>query len=247
MIKVEVCANSVQSAIAAYNAGADRVELCSNLNDGGTTPAKSQIEIIRERVPIALNVIIRPRGGDFLYDEIDFESMKRDIQLCGEIGCDGVVFGILDANGNIDYYRNQILFDLAKKYNMSVTFHRAFDRTADLEKSLRDVISIGCDRILTSGARRTAYEGRENLSTLVQLANNQIIIMAGAGINVNNVLEIINSTEVREIHGTFQTLYAGGMVYKSPFFRDYSDYTYLISDEFIIRNIVNIVKDYSQV
>lgn len=243
MIDVEVCANSVQSAIAAQKGGAVRVELCANLADGGTTPAKSQIELTREYISIQLNVIIRPRGGDFLYDDLDFETMKRDIQLCGEIGCDGVVFGILDANGNVDMQRNRILFDLAKQYDLSVTFHRAFDRVNNLEKALQDVIDIGCDRILASGGRSTAYEGRDALAKLVTLSNGKLSIMAGAGVNENNVLELIKATGVREVHGTFQSLIDGKMSYKNLFFDDKSEYTFYNSDENRIRKIVNIVNN----
>lgn len=242
MIDVEVCANSVQSAIAAQKGGAIRVELCSNLNDGGTTPAKSQIEMSRENLSIALNVIVRPRGGDFLYDDLDFETMKRDIVLCGEIGCDGVVFGILSADGNVDITRNQILVDLAKRYNLSVTFHRAFDRVVNLEKALDDVIKIGCDRILTSGGRNTAFEGRENLAKLVQIAQQRIAIMAGAGVNINNVVDLIRTTGVKEIHGTFHSLQEGKMKYHNPFFEDISEYTFYNSDQNIIKNIINLIK-----
>lgn len=241
MIDVEVCANSVQSAIAAQKGGAFRVELCANLADGGTTPAKSQIELTRENISIALNVIIRPRGGDFLYDDIDFETMKRDVVLCGQIGCDGVVFGVLDAAGCVDIERNKVLVDLAKKYNLSVTFHRAFDRVSNLENALEDIITIGCDRVLTSGGRPSAYEGREVLRELVLKAQDKIAVMAGAGVNETNVIDLVESTHVKEIHGTFQSLFSGKMVYKSPFFQDQSEYSFDFSDEKRIRNIVNLV------
>ena len=243
MISVEVCANSVQSAIAAEKGGAVRVELCANLADGGTTPAKSQIELTREKISIELNVIIRPRGGDFLYDDLDFETMKRDILLCGEIGCDGVVFGILDAEGNIDIPRNRILYDLAKQNNLSVTFHRAFDRVNNIEKALFDVIEIGCDRILTSGGKSSAYQGRDVLSKLVALSDDKLSIMAGAGVNENNVLELIKSTGVKEIHGTFQSLINGKMLYKNPFFEDKSEYSFYNSDKNRIQEIVNLVNN----
>lgn len=241
MIDVEVCANSVQSSIAAQKGGAVRVELCANLMDGGTTPPKSQIDLTRDNICIDLNVIIRPRGGDFFYDELDFETMKQDIILCGEIGCDGVVFGILNSDGSVDIDRNKALVDLAKHYNLSVTFHRAFDRVNNLEKALSDVISIGCDRILTSGGRSSAMEGRFELKKLVELAQDKIAIMAGAGVNETNVLDLVQTTGVREVHGTFQSLFRGNMVYKNPFFVDESEYTFLLSDEKRIHNIVTLV------
>lgn len=244
MVTVEVCANSVQSAIEAQKGGAVRVELCGNLCDGGTTPAKSQIEISRNHIEIDLNVIIRPRGGDFLYDNLDFESMKSDIELCGELKCDGVVIGILDKNGNVDIERNGELVELAKKHGMSVTFHRAFDRVHDLYSALEDVIRLGCDRILTSGGHQTAFGGREVLRELVYLSNNRIIIMAGSGVNETNVTELVHSTGVKEVHGTFQKPIQGGMKYNSPNFPDnynnsgYSEYSFLLSDANRVKEIV---------
>ncbi len=244
MVTVEVCANSVQSAIEAQKGGAVRVELCGNLSDGGTTPAKSQIELSRNHIEIDLNVIIRPRGGDFLYDNLDFESMKSDIELCGELKCDGVVIGILDKNGNVDIERNGKLVELAKKHGMSVTFHRAFDRVHDLYSELEDVIRLGCDRILTSGGHQTAFGGREVLRKLVDLSNNRIIIMAGSGVNETNVTELVHSTGVKEVHGTFQKPIQGGMKYNSPNFPDnynnsgYSEYSFLLSDASRVKEIV---------
>jgi copper homeostasis protein len=238
MVTVEVCANSVQSAIEAQKGGAVRVELCGNLPDGGTTPAKSQIELTRESIDIALNVIIRPRGGDFLYDNLDFETMKRDILLCGELKCDGVVIGLLDADGNVDIPKNSVLVDIAKQYGMSVTFHRAFDRANDLKKALSDVISLGCDRILTSGGFSNAFEGKDVIRDLVQLAGDRIIIMAGAGVKEENVSELVKYTGVKEVHGTFQSLVKGGMNFHSSNFSDNSEYSYLLSDSTRVKEIV---------
>ena len=244
MVTVEVCANSVQSAIEAQKGGAVRVELCGNLCDGGTTPAKSQIELSRNNIKIDLNVIIRPRGGDFLYDNLDFESMKSDIELCGELKCDGVVIGILDKSGNVDIERNGELVELAKKHGMSVTFHRAFDRVLDIYSALEDVIRLGCDRILTSGGHQTAFGGIEVLRKLVDLSNNRIIIMAGSGVNETNVTELVHSTGVKEVHGTFQKPIQGGMKYNSPNFPDnynnsgYFEYSFLLSDAGRVKEIV---------
>lgn len=246
MVTVEVCANSVQSAIEAQKGGAVRVELCANLSDGGTTPAKSQIELTRNHIEIDLNIIIRPRGGDFLYDDIDFESMKKDIILCGELNCNGVVIGILDKYGNVDIPRNSVLVELAKKYGMSVTFHRAFDRIRDIYSGLEDVISLGCDRILTSGGYQTAFEGREVIRELVHLSGNRIIIMAGAGVKESNVRELVHSTGVKEVHGTFQTLNRGMMEFENLHFPDnynnsgYSEYSFLLSSA---RRVQEIVKN----
>lgn len=238
MVKIEVCANSVQSAIEAQKGGAVRVELCGNLFDGGTTPAKSQIELVRDNVEIDLNVIIRPRGGDFLYDDLDFESMKRDIILCGELQCNGVVIGILTRDGRVDIRRNVDLIELARKYSLSVTFHRAFDRVKDMFSSLEDVINIGCDRILTSGGFPNAFEGRFMLKKLVEKADNRIIIMAGAGVNEGNVGELVEYTGVREVHGTFQSRVEGQMDFKNPNFVDVNEYSCLLSSAERVKQIV---------
>ncbi|MDU1904910.1 MAG: copper homeostasis protein CutC [Dysgonomonas sp.] len=241
MVLVEVASNSVQSAIEAEKGGAKRIELCGNLMEGGTTPAKSQIELTREHVSIDLNVIIRPRGGDFMYDDLDFESMKRDIQLCGELKCDGVVIGILDPDGNIDLKRNLELVELAKKYNLSVTFHRAFDRVKSLSDALEDVIKLGCDRILTSGGYANVYDGRFVIKDLVEQAGDRIIIMPGAGVKEENAAEIISFTGAKEIHGTFQSLFQGKMNFHSPNFTDNSEYSYLLSDSKRVSEIVKKV------
>lgn len=238
MVLVEVASNSVQSAIEAEKGGAKRIELCGNLLEGGTTPAKSQIELTRENVGIDLNVIIRPRGGDFMYDDLDFESMKRDIRLCGELKCDGVVIGILDSEGNVDMKRNSELIELAKKYNLSVTFHRAFDRVKSLPDALVDVIELGCDRILTSGGYPNAYDGRFAIKELVKQAKDRIIIMPGAGVKEENVTEIVSFTGVKEIHGTFQSLFEGKMNFRSPNFTDNTEYFYLLSDSKRVNSIV---------
>lgn len=213
MIKLEVCSNSVQSSIYAQEGGAVRVELCDNLAEGGTTPSLSQIELTRELINIELNVIIRPRGCDFLYTDIEFESMKRDIHHCGKTKCNGVVIGILNKDGSIDKERNFELIKIAKEYGMSITFHRAFDRCKDLYQSLEDIINLGCDRILTSGGEKTALAGKEIIKKLIDQANNRIIIMPGSGITENNISELVEATNLKEFHGTFKGIYKGNMEY----------------------------------
>lgn len=199
-IKVEVCVDSVESAVAAEQGGADRVELCDNLMEGGTTPSFASIEIARNLLNIGLHVIIRPRGGDFLYSNLEFEIMKRDIEICKEIGVDGVVFGILDENGEIDVERNRELIGLAKP--LSVTFHRAFDVTFDAVKSLETLIKLGVERVLTSGQEATAFEGLENIAELVECAKDRIIIMACGSLTERNVRKFVEKTKVREVHLT---------------------------------------------
>ncbi len=155
--KLEICVDNIDSAITAQEAGADRVELCNNLPEGGTTPGLGTIRTVRANISIGLHVIIRPRGGDFLYSASDFEIMKRDIEICGENGVDGIVVGILLPDGNIDVERTARLIELSRP--MSATFHRAFDLSCDPLKGLEDVISTGAHRLLTSGQRNKAEEG----------------------------------------------------------------------------------------
>lgn len=241
----EVCANSVQSAINGQKGGAIRVELCDNLEEGGTTPALSQIELTRENLTIQVNVIIRPRGGDFLYNDLEFEMMKRDIHHCGKSKCDGVVFGILNPDGSVDKKRNKELIEIARQYRMSVTFHRAFDRCSDLFKSLEDIIELGCDRILTSGGMRTAPEGKEILKKLIEQAGNRIIIMPGGGITENNIGDLVKATGLKEFHGSFRSRYMGEMKYMSNIFDNVNEeYSILLSDpekvEKAIKNANNI-------
>lgn len=231
MITLEVCANSTQSAIEAQQGGAIRVELCDNLSEGGTTPSISQIISTRQNIDIQLNTLIRPRSGDFLYSDLEFETMKQDIYYCGDMNCDGVVFGILNYDGSIDIKRNQELIDIAHRYRMTVTFHRAFDRCADVFKSLEDIIELGCDRILTSGGMQTAPEGKEILKKLIIQADERISIMPGGGITENNISDLVRSTGLKEFHGSFRSKHMGGMEYRSPFFENENEeYSILQTD-----------------
>lgn len=205
MIKLEVCANSVQSAIEAQRGGASRIELCNNLYEGGTTPSISQIEYVINNIRIETNVLIRPRGGDFVYSDMEFEIMKQDIHHCGRIGCSGIVVGILKADGSIDKIRNKELIDIAKqKYNMTVTFHRAIDNSKDLFTALGDIIDLGCDKVLTSGGEKEVIEGKEVIRNMVNLAKERIIIMPGGGVTENNIRQLVKETGIKEAHGSFQ-------------------------------------------
>lgn len=243
-IYLEVCANSVHSAIAAQKGGAIRVELCDNLNEGGTTPALSKIEESRQAIDIQLNTIIRPRGGDYFYDEIEFELMKRDIHHCGRAKCDGIVFGILNKDGSIDKKRSSVLIDIAKQYDMSITFHRAFDRSNNLYEALEDVIELGCDRILTSGGRPTAIDGAREIRQLIKQANNRISIMPGGGVTENNIQMLIRETNASEIHGSFRSIFNGNMEYNAPSFPNEEEYTISRTDENRVRRAIeNANKD----
>lgn len=201
--KFEICANSVESCLAAQEGGADRVELCAGIPEGGTTPSYGEIKLARKLLTkTKLHVIIRPRGGDFLYTPLELERMEEDIRICRELGVDGVVFGCLTEEGEIDREANRRLVELACP--MSVTFHRAFDRTADPMKALEDIISLGCNRILTSGQQPKAIDG---ISLLAQLEKKlkeyplpPIQLLAGSGVNEENIRQIFDATGIHEYH-----------------------------------------------
>lgn len=195
---IEVCSYNYQSAINAMQAGADRIELCDNMYEGGTTPSYGLITQLREKLDIDINVMIRPRGGDFFYDDFEFEVMKHDIEMCKQLRANGVVFGILKQDGSIDVERTSELRDIAGQ--MSVTFHRAFDMSADLSSSLDNLISTGIDRVLTSGGFNTALEGRDVIKELVTKSNGNIIIMPGSGINFENISYLKEYTGANEFH-----------------------------------------------
>jgi len=239
MIIAEVCSGSVQSCIEAQKGGAARVELCDNLMEGGTTPSLSQIIVARQAIDIQLNVIVRPRGGDFCYSDTEFETMKLDIHHCGQNGCNGVVIGILNTDGSVDKARNKILIDIARRYNMNVTFHRAFDRCYDLYKSLEDIIELGCERILTSGGKKTAIEGQNIIQSLINQSNNRIIIMPGGGITENNIAGLVTTTGLKEFHGSFRSRYKGKMEYLTDKIGSFDEeYTVLQADSVKIREAI---------
>lgn len=205
MVVLEVCANSITSALAAQAGGAVRVELCDNLYAGGTTPSPGQITVARKLLNIQLYVLIRPRGADFLYSDVEFDTMIADVQYCIDAKCDGIVTGILNADGTVDKERNRILVDMAKKAGLGATFHRAFDMCDDYTLALEDVIELGYERILTSGGKSTAVEGARVIADLVKQANGRITIMAGSGLTEINAADLVVFTGVNEIHGTLQS------------------------------------------
>jgi copper homeostasis protein len=199
---LEVCVDSVESAVAAERGGAHRVELCSSLSDGGVTPSAGMIATVRQAISIGLHVMIRPRGADFCYSDDEFRVMQRDILMARQLGANGVVLGILDLDGNVDASRTTELVDLAAP--MKVTFHRAFDMSSDLFASLRRLQTTGVHCVLTSGGKPTAVEGAEVLKQLVVAASGSPAIMAGGGIEDHNVSELIERTGVREIHASLK-------------------------------------------
>lgn len=196
-IIVECCANSVQSAINGQAGGAERIELCANLEQGGTTPSTASICLAREALEIDLYVLIRPRVGNFVYSDLELEEMLQDIEFCKEIGCDGVVIGALDNTGRVHKKQMQQMIKAARP--MGVTFHRAFDVAADAKEALDDIISLGCDRLLTSGQVPKAIDGIKTLKELVSQADKRIEIMVGSGVNANNCLSFY-PIGIRQFH-----------------------------------------------
>lgn len=210
--RLEICVDSVESAINAQIAGADRVELCSGLPEGGTTPGYGTIISARHNLDIGLHVIIRPRSGDFLYSDLELDIMMRDIEQCGEAGVDGVVFGILYPGGTIDVDRTAKLVEFANP--MQVTFHRAFDMCRDPVAALEDVISTGVTRLLTSGQKNSAQDGMELIRELVIQAGERLIIMPGGGIDETNAALIVSVTKAKEIHLTGRKTIESGMIFR---------------------------------
>lgn len=212
-VLIEVCVDSPASAVAAERGGAARVELCGSLVEGGITPSAGMVEAVRKKISVGLQVIIRPRPGDFCYEPDEIEIMRRDISVAKDTGADGVVFGILRREGKVDTATTHELVQLARP--MNVTFHRAFDMSADLFQALEDVCASGADRILTSGGEKECLQGADTIARLVEAANGRITIMAGGGIRHGNVANIIERTGVGEIHVGLSRLVASPMTYRN--------------------------------
>jgi copper homeostasis protein len=197
---LEICVNSVESAIVARDAGADRIELCDNLAEGGTSPAYETVEAARKNLHIKLHLMIRPRPGNFFYSDSEFKKMEKEIETAKQLKADGVVFGILTADKKVDIERTKKLIELSKP--MKVTFHRAFDDTTDPFEALENIIECGADILLTSGQKEKAIDGVELIRQLNIRGNGRIEIMAGSGITDKNILEIARRTEIKSFHGS---------------------------------------------
>ena len=213
-ILVEVCVDSVVSAVAAERGGASRIELCSSLIEGGVTPSAGLIEKTRASISLPMHVMIRPRAGDFYYDEHEFETMQGDIELAKSFRADGIVLGLLNPDGTIDVGRTEQLVRRARP--LAVTFHRAFDMSADVFRALEDLCLIGVDRVLTSGGAARALLGREAIAQLVAKARGRIVVMAGSGIKPENVRALVDETGVREIHVGLRSTVLGPMKFRNP-------------------------------
>jgi copper homeostasis protein len=195
---LEIAVHTIESAISAQNGGAARVELFSNPLEGGVTPSEGTIAAVRDKLTADLHVMIRPRGGDFYYDDAEFDAMQRDVEVAKRLGANGVVFGFVNLDGTIHEERTGRLVNLSRP--LAVTFHRAFDVCQDLRTALETLISSGVDRVLTSGGEVNAVQGMDVIANLAGQAGNRIVVIAGGGIRPNNAREIVQKTGVREIH-----------------------------------------------
>lgn len=233
----EVCAFNIQSAIIAEKAGAGRVELCDNPIEGGTTPSYGSLLQTRNKINIPLYPLIRPRAGNYFYDDEEFEIIIADIKICKEIGCDGISIGVQKLNGLIDTERFKKIVDLA--YPMGVTCNRVFDACPNPFEALETIIDSGCERILTSGQMTAAADAPNLLQKLVVQAGNRIIIMPGAGINSNNIAALKLNTGAKEFHGSAKKTMVNPMTYLNILVSDYGNVFFADEDE--IRKIVHLL------
>lgn len=231
-MELEVCIDSVESAMAAERGGGRRVELCADLLEGGITPGAGLIATVRRRIGIHLFIMIRPRGGDFCYTGAEFEVMQEDIRQARQLGADGVVLGLLDEEGCVDIARTRELVELAAP--LPVTFHRAIDMTPDLLAALEDVVATGARRILTSGGAADAAVGADAIAKMVGAANGRITIMPGGGVEADTIEAIARTTGAHELHSAARTAVGSPMKFrkKGIAMGDVPDREY---DRFIVR------------
>ncbi|MEY4675183.1 MAG: hypothetical protein RL148_2967 [Planctomycetota bacterium] len=215
VVVVEVAVDSVAGALAAEQAGAHRIELCAALELGGVTPGGGLLAAVRDRVHIPVFVIVRPRCGDFLYDEGEFATMEHEVVHAREAGADGVVVGVLRKDGTLDVERMARLVSLARP--MAVTCHRAFDMCVDQAAALEQLVALGVERVLTSGGQKTARQGAMQVAALVRQAAGRIAVMAGAGVRSDHVAELVRRTGVAEVHLSAAVLAPSAMAWRNPF------------------------------
>jgi copper homeostasis protein len=212
-MKLEICVDSVESAVVAQRAGADRVELCASLIEGGITPSPGTMKVARRKLSLGLMLMIRPRGGDFLYDDVETEAMLEDVHAAKSLGADGVVFGCLRADGSIDGDKTRTLLAAAKP--LAVTFHRAFDVCRDPFEALEQLVELGVTRLLTSGQQSSVLEGIELIATLRERARGRIIVMPGGGITPSNVRKVVELSGADEIHMAWTKTQESGMSHRN--------------------------------
>ncbi len=239
-MKLEIIGFNIESCIGAQDAGADRIELCAGPGEGGTTPSYAFIKLARKYLKIDLYAMIRPRGGDFLYSDEDFEIMKQDVVICKEAGCDGIVTGILTAEGKVDKKRCKELLALA--YPLEATFHRAFDRVKDPFEALEDIIELGFERILTSGLQPKAAESIPLLSELIKKSGGRIIVMPGSGVNSENIISIAENTGATEFHSSATFSKEGKMNYVNTEMKE--SLAYVTVNKEAVKNMRSLLDKY---
>lgn len=242
---IEICLESVESVLEAEKGGADRVELCSDLFEGGLSPSIATVRVAKKLSSIKINAMVRPRGGDFCYSDIEFEVMKEEVKAFKAEGVNAIVFGILTPEGDIDTARCREIIELARP--LEVTFHRAFDMTKDPYKALDDLISLGVDRVLTSGQEATVYEGIDTLKRLIEIAGDKIIILPGSGIKERNFKKIDAALHAKEYHMSLSSTkeskmtFHPGHIYMGGLLRQ-SEFLIPCTDSKKIENILNLMK-----
>jgi copper homeostasis protein len=215
---IEIATSDFTTTRSAVEGGADRIELCANLAEGGTTPSYGTIKKCREAFDVSLYPIIRPRGGDFLYTKDEYAIMLQDINLCKQLGCDGIVTGLLTLDGTVDIARTAQLIEVA--YPLGVTFHRAFDRCKDPFEALEQLIEIGCERILTSGQQPSVVDGVDLVAELNRTADEKIIIMPGSGVRKENIKMLAERTGCTEFHSSLRGKERSQMGFVHPAFKE---------------------------
>lgn len=242
---LEICCADAQSVDAAIAGGADRIELCAALSVGGITPSKGLIDYACSQSEVPVNVLIRPRPGDFIYNKSETEIMLDDIAYAGKAGAAGVVIGALLDDGSIDYDTCKKLVDCAKDAGMSVTFHRAFDLCNDAMAGLKSVMELGCDRLLTSGQASGALEGSEVIAQLVKASEGRLTILAGAGVTPLNIEELIERTGVSEVHASAKKTIESAMKYRNPTTTmgsaDSDEYSRTVTSQEIVAELSKII------
>lgn len=242
---LEICCADAESVDAAIAGGADRIELCAALSVGGITPSKGLIDYACSKESVPINVLIRPRSGDFVYNRNEAEIMLEDIEYAGKAGAAGVVIGTLLDDGSIDYDTCKRLVDKAKGSGLCVTFHRAFDLSKDPYIGLETIMRLGCDRLLTSGQASDAIKGADVISDLVKKSEGQLIILAGAGVTPSNIAELIERTGVSEVHASAKTTVESAMKYRNESTTmgsaDSNEYSRTVTSSEIVKKLSKII------
>jgi copper homeostasis protein len=241
---IEIACFNIESALVAMEAGAHRIELCAAMAEGGTTPSAGVIALARKQLSIPIHVMIRPRGGDFLYSKLEFQAMLHDVKVCRDLGADGVVFGMLNADGTIDRERTKVLMQEACP--MSINIHRAYDMSRDPMEALQVLKELKVNRILSSGHKQTAWEGRELLARLVSASGNGLVIMPGSGVRSSNIMQLHKETNAREFHMSARASFKGRMRYYSPDIslgnKDSEEYFHTLPDADEIKKVLRLMK-----